>query len=97
MIFKFKNRKNSFVHLKDWLEDVKKYASEEPLLTVLGNKSDLMDKKQVLESDIKVYLNSYKKAFSSMTGLEVFEASAKESLGVNEIMENLTKRLIKRQ
>jgi len=32
-----------------------------------------------------------------MTGLEVFEASAKESFGVNEIMENLTKKLIKRQ
>ncbi len=31
-----------------------------------------------------------------MTGLEVFEASAKESLGVNEIMENLTKKLINR-
>jgi len=40
--------------LKDWLEDVKKYASEEPLIMVLGNKSDLMEKTQVFESDIKV-------------------------------------------
>lgn len=45
------------MHLKDWLEDVKKYASEEPLVMVLGNKSDLVDKKQVFDSDIKVRLS----------------------------------------
>jgi len=33
---------------------VKKYASEEPLIVVLGNKSDLMEKKQVFESDLNV-------------------------------------------
>lgn len=80
--------RNSFIHLKDWIEDIALLATDEPIQLILGNKCDLDDKKAVLDSDIK--------ALSDLTNLEIIDVSAKEALGINQVMENLTRKLIER-
>jgi hypothetical protein len=36
------------------MDDVKKFSTDNPYVIVLGNKSDLVEKKQVLQSDMEV-------------------------------------------
>ena len=43
----------SFNHIPDWIEEVNKLNKDDPLILVLGNKSDL-ENKEVLENDVKV-------------------------------------------
>jgi hypothetical protein len=44
------------LHVKDWLEQVNKYSTDEPVKLILGNKIDLDNKKEVNEIDIDVIL-----------------------------------------
>ena len=48
--------KNSFMHVKDWLDQVNKYSTDEPIKMILGNKIDLDNKKEVTQLDIDVII-----------------------------------------
>lgn len=62
---------------------------DDPVKIVIGNKCDLNDKKQVYEEDMK--------ALSEMYDVEVYEASAKEAIKVNDIMEMMTRKLMEKR
>lgn len=79
--------KNSFIHIPEWLEEVNKLNSDNPLKIVLGNKHD-MSNRQVTETDTK--------PFSQMYDLEVLETSAKSSFNIHETFEKIGKTLIAR-
>ena len=68
------------------MDDVVKYTDSNPIQIIIGNKSDLINERQVDENDIKI--------LSQETGLNVIETSAKNSVKINEVMETLTKMLI---
>jgi hypothetical protein len=36
------------------MDDVKKFSTDNPYVIILGNKSDLIEKKEVLQSDMEV-------------------------------------------
>ncbi len=74
--------------MKDWLDDASRITTDNPIRLIIGNKCDLDYKKEVFESDIK--------SFEEQTGIPIVQASAKESIKINEIMYNITKKLIER-
>jgi hypothetical protein len=41
------------------MDDVKKFSTDDPYVIVLGNKSDLADKKEVMQSDMEVCYNFF--------------------------------------
>lgn len=55
---------------------------------MIGNKCDLEYKKEVFDSDVK--------SFEEQTGIEIAQVSAKESIKINEVMENITRKLLER-
>jgi len=77
------------LHIKDWLDDINKYTDDNPIRLVVGNKSDLSDKRQVSQVEIN--------NFKQQTGINVIEASAKNSDKIYEVMETMTKMLISRK
>jgi len=47
------NLKNSFLHLCDWLDDIDRLTTDNPVKLVIANKSDL-ETKIINSEDIKV-------------------------------------------
>ena len=54
-IYRFKINQSSFNHLSDWIDDVGKLTTDEPIKVIIGNKCDI-DNKVVNESDKNVKL-----------------------------------------
>ena len=77
------------MHIKDWLDDINKYTDDNPIRLVVGNKSDLSNNRQVSQVEIN--------NFKQQTGINVIEASAKNSDKIYEVMETMTKMLISRK
>jgi ribosome biogenesis GTPase A len=73
--------------LNDWLSDIEKLTTDNPIKLVIANKSDLEDK-IVTDADIK--------EFTSRTGIEIIETSAKKKFQVEFAFEKMTKLLIER-
>lgn len=80
--------KNSFAHVKDWLEDISKYTDDNPIKLIVGNKCDLKKERQVTQEDIN--------KIKEQTGFDVVECSAKNSIKINEVMETITQKLIEK-
>ena len=78
--------KNSFDHLNDWLDDILKYTTDEPIKLVIGNKDDLNEQKVISDDDIR--------NFSNRSNIEIVKTSAKSSFQVNYAFEKLTQKLI---
>ena len=73
----------TFEHVKRWLEDINKYAKENVFKFLIGNKSDLVQKRQVSYSDAR--------NFASKMNTIYFEVSAKNNENINEFFEGATK------
>ena len=71
------------------MDDINKYTDDNPIKLVVGNKSDLIDQRQVSQVDIN--------KFKQQTGIPVIEASAKNSDKIYEVMETITRMLISKK
>ena len=90
------NNQSSFNHLSEWLDDVSKLTTDEPIKLIIGNKSDI-EIKEVNENDVNVsFFNNYCQNFKQQVGIDIVEVSAKNSYKINYIFEEMTKKLIKR-
>ena len=49
----------TFEHVKRWIEDINKYAKENVLKFLLGNKSDLIEKRQINYADGRLFASKY--------------------------------------
>ena len=67
---------SSFEHLPQWIEDVRSHVKSEIPLLIVGNKSDLVDQKQVSLKKIN--------AFTSIFNVHYMETSAKTGEGVDD-------------
>jgi small GTP-binding protein len=56
IVFDLTSRK-SFDEVKNWIKELKSYGSEEAVIIILGNKSDLSNERAVPEDDIRKELN----------------------------------------
>ena len=75
MVYDITDR-TSFDNVKSWFTEIEKYASENVNKIIIGNKSDLEDKRAVTEQEGK--------ELASSMGLEFLETSAKNALKVDE-------------
>jgi len=69
-------RKETFDHLTEWLEDCKKYSNQNIVIMLIGNKSDLEEKRQVSRAEGEKFAKEH--------GLIFLETSAKTDENVEE-------------
>mmetsp|Transcript_45274 Transcript_45274/g.52046 ORF Transcript_45274/g.52046 Transcript_45274/m.52046 type:complete len:207 (-) Transcript_45274:200-820(-) len=78
-------QKESFDHVPMWMNEIEKYASENVVKLLVGNKADLEDRKAVSTDEGKERADSL--------GIQFLEASAKNSHNVNETFISMAKEL----
>ena len=78
--------KDSFKNLSNWIIEIEKNSSKQVLKVLIGNKTDLEDKRVVTYNQGKEFADTY--------GLKYIETSAKKNLNVNEAFETLGRELI---
>ena len=78
--------KESFKNLSNWLIEIEKNASKNILRILIGNKSDLEDKRVITHAQGKEFADTY--------GLKFIETSAKKNLNVSEAFETLGRELM---
>lgn len=79
----------SFDHVKNWMADIDKFAKEGVLRLLVGNKSDLAQKRQVpIEKGQELAL-AY--------GIKFMETSAKETVNIEELFVDTTKTYLDKQ
>ena len=78
--------KESFKNLSNWLIEIEKNASKDVLKVLIGNKTDLEEKRVITYNQGKEFADSY--------GLKYIETSAKKNLNVNEAFETLGRELM---
>ena len=78
--------KDSFKNLSNWLIEIEKNASKNVLKVLIGNKSDLEDKRVITINQGKEFADTY--------GLKFIETSAKKNVNVNEAFETIGRELM---
>ena len=78
--------KDSFKNLSNWLIEIEKNASKNVLKVLIGNKTDLEEKRVITYNQGKEFADTY--------GLKYIETSAKKNLNVNEAFETLGRELM---
>ena len=71
--------RNTFDSIAKWLEEVKKYSINEPILILCGTKADLESKREVSSSEGL--------EFAKLHNMKFFETSAKDNTNIKEIFE----------
>ena len=74
---------DSFKNLENWLIEIEKNASQNVLKILIGNKSDLVDDREIKTEEGQ--------AFANRNGMKFIETSAKMNTNVNEAFETLAK------
>ena len=75
--------KESFDNIKQWLFEIDRYASDDASILVIGNKSDLNEKREVEYDVASEYCNEL--------GIEYIETSAKDSLNIDIAFHKMAK------
>lgn len=71
----------SFENLKQWMEEIERFASPDVSKLLIGNKCDLADKKQVTEAEGK--------ELASVLHVEFLETSAKTGINVEDAFQKM--------
>ena len=77
----------SFEHIQQWLHEIERYAIQNAAKILIGNKSDLVMKKEVQYNEGR--------EFAELNGVHFIECSAKDNSAVNDIFNTITKEMIK--
>lgn len=81
--------KDSFEHVKNWMSDIDKFAKENVMKILVGNKCDLDLRRTVSAEQGKELARRY--------GIEFLETSAKDSLNIENLFVSTTKTFIENQ
>ena len=85
------SRKSTFDNVDKWIDELKNNGSEDVLIMLVGNKSDLKDKREISEEDVQKKAQLYNVAFCETSALEGKNIEyAFESL-INEITKKVEK------
>ena len=68
-------KRQSFLHLQSWLEEVRRQGTDNMSVLVVGNKTDLVDSREVTREEAEL--------FASNNGLRYVETSAKTASNVD--------------
>lgn len=80
--------KESFKNIKNWLHQINQYANEKVLKIIVGNKSDLQDKRVVEKKEVE--------EFCKENNIYHIETSAKNSNNIKDIFLYLCEKLRKK-
>ncbi len=75
--------RQSFEHVEKWLEEINKYAKENVMRFLIGNKSDLTDKRQVKYEEVRGLANKL--------NIYYVETSAKNNINISDFFQIATK------
>ena len=81
--------RESFEHVKNWMEQINKFAKNNVLRILIGNKCDLNNNRKVTFDEGKSLADDYNIPF--------YETSAKDAINVDELFINATKDFINQQ
>ena len=76
------SERESFEHVEKWLEEINKYAKENVMRFLIGNKSDLVDKRQVTYEEVR--------ALANRLNIYYVETSAKNNINISDFFEKAT-------
>ena len=81
--------KRTFDHLNYWIQEIEENTNSNHLtqIVIVGNKSDLEDKRQVSREEGEKYASDH--------SLKYFEISAKDNIGINALMTSLLTDIVK--
>ncbi|XP_026719637.1 ras-related protein Rab-19 [Athene cunicularia] len=82
-------RRSTFESIPHWIHEIEKYGAANLVMMLIGNKSDSLDKRQVLFEDACTLAEKHGL-------LAVLETSAKEAQNVEEVFTLMAKELIAR-
>jgi len=77
--------RDTFEHVKQWLQEIDRYANEHVNKLLVGNKSDLEDKRQVSKEEGQ--------AFADEHGIKFLETSAKDASNVEPAFQEMAKQI----
>ena len=78
-------KKDTFDDVNNWIKEIKNNGNTDTVIMVLGNKSDLINEREVLEEDIKNMLNNK---------FVYFDVSAKEGNNISLAFDTLKKNIL---
>ena len=81
--------KESFEHIKNWMQDIDKFAKLGVYRILVGNKCDLENQRRVSKEEAKELAEKY--------GIEYIETSAKETINIEPVFIDTTKYLLTKQ
>ena len=81
--------KDSFLHLSDWLRDLTNVKKEEVIFAVVGNKTDLDDRREVNSNEGENYAKE--------NGFIFKEVRARTGEGINELFDVILKEMLKKK
>ena len=81
--------KDSFLHLSDWLRDLTNVEKEEVIFAVVGNKTDLDDRREVNSNEGENYAKEHDFIF--------LEVSAKTGDGIEKLFDVILKKMLKKK
>ena len=81
--------KDSFLHLSDWLRDLTNVKKEEVIFAVVGNKTDLDDRREVNSNEGENYAKEHDFIFA--------EVSAKTGDGIEKLFDVILKEMLKKK
>ena len=75
------------MHVTEWLKYIEKYAKENVLKFLVGNKSDLEDNRAISQTEANNFAEEH--------NLPYIETSAKEGFNIDELFEETLKKYLK--
>ena len=75
------------MHVTDWLKYIEKYAKENVLKFLVGNKSDLVDNRAISQIEANNFAEEH--------NLPYIETSAKEGVNIDELFEESINKYLK--
>ena len=76
-------KRETYEHVQKWMNDINRFAKENVLKLIIGNKSDLTNEVKVSYEEVRALASQMKATY--------FSVSAKKNENINEFFEAATK------
>lgn len=82
------NDRETFFHIENWIEEVSRYAASDVNRVLVGNKCDVLNKREVEYETARL--------FAAKLGISFTEASAKDRTNIDKVFNIMAKELVEK-